>query len=339
MLALEKFAPGRGHVGLVEKDVPRLGAGEVLVEVYGAGVCGTDLHIRDGGYPSDPPVTMGHEVTGVIREVGPGVRQEWAAQRVTCETFYSTCGECPWCREARPNLCPRRRSIGSGANGGFAPLMVVSSSQLHLVPSDIDEHAAALCEPLACVCQSLFDPCVVAAGDDVLITGPGTMGLLAAQVARACGGRPFVLGTEADKARLAKASDLGFDVGLITERRAMTALGSRSGPQVVVECSGAGMAMATGLEVIRRGGRYVQIGQTTDRVSVPLALASFKELWVTGGFASTPRSWARAMVLLEGHLIDLACLVSEVVALAEWERVFEDIEAARGLKYVLDPRK
>lgn len=339
MLAVEKTAPGRGNVGLVEKDPPEPSRGEVLVEVVAAGVCGTDLHIVDDSYASRPPVTMGHEVAGVVNKVGPGVDPAWTGCRVSCETFYSTCGVCPWCRDGRPNLCPDRRSIGSGADGGFAPFMVVSSSQLHRLPDYLDEHGAALCEPLACVCQSLCDPNIIAPGDDVLILGPGTMGQLAAQVARACGGHALVVGTQSDHLRLAKARDLGFDVALATDRDAMVALGGGFGPNVVIECSGAGAAMAAGLEVIRRAGRYVQIGLTGDYVSVPLALVSLKELSISGGFASTPRSWARAMTLLERQVIDLASLVSEVAPLGDWERVFADTAAARGLKFVLDPRR
>jgi L-iditol 2-dehydrogenase len=336
--ALEKVAHGHGHVRLTEKDPPEPGPGQALLEVCAAGVCGTDLHIVEDTYSNWPPVTMGHEVSGFVRRVGPGADSSWIGARVSCETFASTCGSCPWCRDGRPNLCPSRRSIGSGADGGFAGFLVVACSQLHRMPEYLGEHAGALCEPLACVCQSLCDPNVVAAGDDVVVMGPGTMGLLAAQVTRACGGTALVAGTDHDEIRLAKARELGFAITLAGDHGAMTALGGGFGPHVVVECSGAEMAMATGLEVVRRGGRYVQIGQTASSVSVPLALVSFKEISVTGGFASTPRSWARAMELLDKRLVLLEPLVSEIAPLQEWERVFAQTSQARGIKYVFDPR-
>jgi L-iditol 2-dehydrogenase len=337
--ALEKAAHGQGHVRLTERDAPVPGPGQALLEVCAAGVCGTDLHIVEDTYSSRPPVTMGHEVSGIVRSVGPGVDTAWIGARVSCETFISTCGACPWCRDGRPNLCPSRRSIGSGADGGFAAFLVVSSSQMHQVPDHLDEHAGALCEPLACVCQALCDPSVVVAGDDVVVMGPGTMGLLAAQVARACGGTVLITGTDRDEVRLAKAGELGFAVALASDRPAMTALGGGFGPHVVVECSGAEKAMATGLDVVRRGGRYVQIGQTADSVSVPLALVSFKEISITGGFASTPQSWSRAMALLDKRLVQLEPLVSEIVPLKDWERVFADTSHGRGVKYVFDPRR
>lgn len=339
MKAVEKSAPGPGHVRLVDKPSARPGPGEALLEVTGAGVCGTDLHIRDDSFASRPPVTMGHEVTGVVREVGDAVDAGWVGARVACETFFSTCGTCPWCRDGRPNLCPSRRSIGSGADGGFAPLMVLPARNLHRVPGWLDEHAAALCEPLACVCQSLADPAVVDPGDDVLVTGPGTMGLLAAQVARAGGGRVTVTGTARDRLRLDAAERLGFAVADAADDEALRALGGGTGPAVVVECSGSGAAMASGLSLVRRGGRYVQIGQRGDAVPVPLALVSFHEIAISGGFASTPHSWRRAMRLLEDRAIDPAPLVSEVSPLDDWERVFAATEAARGIKFVFDPRR
>jgi L-iditol 2-dehydrogenase len=338
LLAVQKSEPGPGHMELVDKAVPVPGPMQVRLEVMGAGVCGTDLHIVEAGYASHPPVTLGHEVSAMVREVGPGVDPSWIGARVSCETFYSTCGVCPWCRDGRPNLCPDRRSIGSGVDGGFAQFLVVFARQLHRIPTNVADHAAALCEPLACVCQSLCDPSIVGPGDDVLVIGPGTMGLLAAQVSRACGGRVLVIGTDRDRIRLDKALELGFEVGPAGDQAPTSGRADGYGPHVVIECSGSGAAMSAGLNAVRRGGHYVQIGQTADPVTVPLALVSFKEISITGGFASTPRSWRRAMNLLERDLVALEPLVSNISSLNDWERVFKNTGDARGIKYVFDPR-
>lgn len=338
MRALRKRSTEPGDVGIEDVPAPAAGPGQALIEVWAAGICGTDLHISEGSFPSHPPVTMGHEVTGVVAAVGAGVPAEWVGRHVACETFYSTCGICPWCRDGRPNLCPRRRSIGSGADGGFAPWLVVPAHNLHAVPEGVEHRAAALSEPLACVCQSLLDPVRVGPADDVLVTGPGTMGLLSAQVARACGGTVLVVGTDHDQVRLGAARELGFRTALAGDDDAARALGGGWGPHVVIECSGSGRAMAAGLELLRPGGRYVQIGQTDQPAPVRLAQASFHELTITGGFASTPHSWRRAMDLLGRGSVRLEPLVTEAAALTDWERVFADTAAARGIKYLLDPR-
>ena len=118
----------------------------------------------------------------------------WLGERVVSETYFSTCGACRSCREGRINLCLERRSIGSYVDGAFAPSVVVPARNLHRAPAALSSHAAALTEPLACVCQSLLDPPVVSAGDSVLVIGPGAVGLIAAQVARALGAEVEVLG-------------------------------------------------------------------------------------------------------------------------------------------------
>jgi len=338
MKALAKLAPGPGNVGLADRGSRAPGRREVTVEVLGAGVCGTDLHILEDEFRSFPPVTMGHEVSGVVAAVGEGVDEGWLGARVVCETFFSTCGTCDWCRDGRPNLCPERRSIGSGVDGGFAREVVVPVGNLHRIPDWLDEHAAVLAEPLACVCNCLCDPSRVNAGDDVLVIGPGPVGLLAAQVARALGGRVLVTGLSRDEARLAVARRLGLDTAHADAPDALARFQPRLGADVVVECSGSAAGISAGLAAARRGGRYVQVGFTGKPITVSFDEIFFKELAVSSGFASTPQSWRRAMTLIETGAVDVEPLVSEIVALDEWERVFADTRAGRGIKHVFDPR-
>ena len=324
MIGLAKLAPGEGNVDLAERPSRAAGPGEVALDVRAAGVCGTDLHIWLGEYDSVPPVTMGHEVCGTVVECGDGVDDSWLGARVAVETFFSTCGTCAHCRAGKLSVCERRRSIGTHVDGGFAPRLVVPARNLHRVPDGLADAAAALSEPLACVCNSLLDPAAVRPGDDVLVIGPGAIGLIAAQVARACGGRVTVRGTERDGPRLALARELGFETGTLPEA------------DVVVECSGAGPGIADGLRAARRRGRIVQMGLRGADVTIPYDLICFHELTVTAGFASNPQSWRRAMALLPE--VDLAPLVTEVVPLRDWRRAFEASRAADGIKFVLDPR-
>jgi L-iditol 2-dehydrogenase len=335
---LAKLAPGPGNVGLAERDERAPGPGEVAVGVRAAGVCGTDLHIEVDEFASFPPVTMGHEVAGVVTAVGEGVDASWLGARVVCETFFSTCGLCEWCRDGRTNLCPERRSIGSAVDGGFAAQVVVPALNLHRIPDWLEEHAAPLVEPLACVCQCLCDPSAVAPGDEVLVTGAGPVGLLAAQVARALGGDVLVTGHARDTTRLAAARALGFDTAVSDDPQAFARFERRLGADVVVECSGSAEGATACLEAARRGGRYVQIGVFGRPVTVPLDRVFEKELVVTSGFASTPRSWRHALALVERRAVQLEPLVSDVVPLTAWERAFADLRAGRALKIVFDPR-
>ena len=121
MKGVAKLAPGPGHVEYAERPEAVAGPGEVVISLLAAGICGTDLHIEAGEYPSVPPVTMGHEFCGVVAELGAGVDSSWVGARVTSETFFSTCGECRWCRAGRPSICPFRTSVGTHVDGAFAP--------------------------------------------------------------------------------------------------------------------------------------------------------------------------------------------------------------------------
>lgn len=334
MKGLAKLAPGIGHVDIADRQERAPGAGEVLIEVRGAGVCGTDLHIEAGEFPSRPPVTMGHEVSGVVAAVGDGVDASWMGARVVCETYYSTCDACEWCRAGRINLCPERRSIGSFVDGAFTQFVIVPAKNLHRCPDWLDEHAAVLVEPLACVCNCLFDPTKVTIGDRVLVAGPGPVGLLAAQVARALGGDVLLLGLPQDEARL----DVARTLGLATSARPETVRAESGGYDVVIECSGTAGGASVCLEMAGRGARYVQVGVFGKDVCVPLDHVFRKELIMTSGSASTPRSWRRALALIEGRRVALEPLVSEIVPLRDWQRVFSDLRRCKGIKVVFDPR-
>ena len=139
-----------------------------------------------------PPVVMGHEVCGRVAARGAGVGTEWDGRRVVAETFFSTCGRCRHCRDGRPNLCRERRSIGSHVNGAMAPFVEVPVANLHGAPEALSDAAASLSEPVACVANSLFGTGpYVEPGQDVLVIGPGAIGLIAAPG----GGGPWSAGS------------------------------------------------------------------------------------------------------------------------------------------------
>ena len=334
-VGLGKLASGPGNLGLREQPVRAPDDGEALLEVIATGICGTDLHIADDEFPSKPPVTMGHEVTGIVDSVGTATDQHLVGRRVACETYFHFCGSCEYCKTGFPNLCAERQSIGSAVDGGFARWLTVPAVNLHVLPDSVGEHAGALAEPLACVCQCLYDPEVVAEGDRVLVIGPGTMGILTAQAAQAAGGDVVLAGLEQDHLRLAIAESLGITSVVAGELPSVAA----EPFDVVCECSGAEAAVSFGLNQIGSHGHYVQIGIFGRAVAVPMDQVLYKEITVTSGNASTPRSWRQAMSLLEEGAIDLDPLVTDVVPLGEWERAFAATRRGHGVKLVLDPRE
>ena len=341
MLALRKLALGDPRLALFDVPEPAPGRGQVVLDVAAAGICGTDVHIMHDEYRSDPPVTLGHEVAGTIAALGDGVRGFEVGQRVVTETYFSTCGRCAHCRTGRPNLCAARRSIGSFEDGGFAPKLLTPATNLHALPDDLGFPEAALVEPLACVVRGLLELNELRAGDRAVVTGPGPIGLLALQVAKAAGARVVVLGTAADGARLELAQRLGAD-GVLTAEAAdvmadaiADALGGE--PDVAIECSGAEPAASLLLQLVRKAGRYVQVGLYGRPVTLDFDQVCYKELRVSGSFATTPSSWHRALVLAGSGAVPLAAIVGATYPLKEWERAFEAVAARTPGKVLLVP--
>lgn len=330
MQAVVKVGPGDDGMALQEVPVPDVGAGMALVRVLAAGICGTDVHIARDEYGNEPPVIMGHEVFGIVESLGDNAGEQGVpGQRVALETYFSTCGQCSYCRSGHINLCPSRRSIGSYENGGFAEYIVVPVQNLHSVPASLRGIEGVLLEPLACVAQCLLDPPIVTAGDQVLVTGPGAMGQLAAQVARAAGATVTLVGLDKDHARLAVAAEIGIH----TTTQATT----HGHYDVVIECSGSAAAAAVALRSVRSRGRYVQVGIFGREVNVPLDLILYKEITVSSGFASTPTSWRRAMMLIESGAVTLSPLITRRIALHDWSSAFADVVAGVGIKTVMVP--
>jgi L-iditol 2-dehydrogenase len=341
MEALMKVAPGVGNVELREIGEPEPGPGQALIEVRAAGICGTDLHIYYDEFRTRPPVVMGHEVAGVVAALGAGVAGVEIGERVTTETYFSTCGACRFCRAGRPNLCVDRMSIGSAVDGGFARYVVVPARNLHRLPEAVDDVAGALTEPLACVVHGALEQAQPLPGDLAVVAGPGAIGLLTLQAVRAAGARVVVLGTGLDERRLELARQLGAEHAVNVERDDPAALVGEltdgRGADVVYECSGAGPAAQQLLRLVRRAGRYAQIGLFGKPVAWDLDQICYKELTVTGSNASTPTAWPRALALLAAGQVRTRPLVSDIFGLREWRQAFDAFEQKRGIKLVLQP--
>ncbi len=342
MNAVRKLARGAGHVAVVDVEEPTAGPGQVVVEVAAAGICGTDLHIVDDEFATEPPVTMGHELAGIVAEVGAGVTGWSVGDRVTSETYFSTCGRCIHCRRGRPNLCSARRSIGSKENGAFAPYLLVPATNLHRVPDALPLEHAALTEPLACTVHGVTDTAGVRAGDRVAITGPGPIGLLALQLTVAAGARAVMLGTGADRDRLALARELGAAAAIDVEQesdvpQAVNDALQADGADVAIECSGAEPAAATLLQVVARGGRFAQMGLYGRRIALDQDVVCYKELTVTGTNASVPTAWPRALRLLADGAVRADRLITHRFDLNAWDEALAVVRSKRGAKVLLRP--
>lgn len=341
MKGVVKYARGDGNVELREMPEPELRPGHVLVEVAACGICGTDLHILHDEYPTRPPVILGHEVGGRVVEVASDVESARVGDRVTAIPYSYTCGECRYCRSGRINLCPNRLSFGSGVNGAMARWLAVPARNLFLLPPNVDEIAGALTEPLACCVRGIVDYARPGPGDVVVVSGPGPIGLLSAMVAKTTGATVVVLGLSVDRRRLDLARRIGIAQVLdVQQTDALTyvrELTDGAGADVVVECAGAEKSAQTCLDLVARGGRYVQIGLFGGPVHFDLTQVAMREVSVAGPFATLPSTWSRTLRLLADGLIDPRLVLTETLPLDAWADGFRMAEAKDAGKIVLRP--
>jgi L-iditol 2-dehydrogenase len=340
MKALVKYAHGEDNVELRERQIPEPGPGEVLIEVKAAGVCGTDIHIyKEDNYPIRPPVTLGHELSGVIRKIGEGVAEIETGLRVTSETYYSTCGHCVYCRTGRKNLCAERRSIGSGVDGAMAEYVVVPAANLHRLPENVSFEEGAMIEPLACCVQAVYDKISLNPSDRVVITGPGTIGLLCLQVVKQFGCATVVTGADGDEERLLLAEKLGADhTAKASEAAALISeITGGFGADVCFECSGAVPAVSMGLEILRKGGRYVQVGLPSKPAPIDMNAVALREYTIVGTNAQKPIYWDAATDLVARGKVDLKPLSAHVHRLTDWEEAFGQVMKGVGFKHILIP--
>lgn len=342
MKAVMKIAPGVGNIELRDIAEPDPAPGQVKIRVHNAGICGTDLHIYKDEFKTQPPVVLGHEIAGEVAGIGDGVENVEIGARVTTETYFYTCGLCRYCRDGHNNLCLSRKSIGSGVNGGFTQYVIVPAGNIHQLPDNVDFQAGALTEPLACVVHGVLNTPTVSPGDIAVIAGPGAIGLLTLQVVKASGATVVMLGTDSDSHRLELARTLGADHIINVQRenplqliRDITPEGF--GADVVYECSGAGPAAQQLLELVRRRGRFVQIGLFGKSIAWDLDQVCYRELTVTGSNASVPSAWLRALQLLQTGQVKTTPLITDVYDVTDWQIAFDGFESRSGIKTLLRP--
>lgn len=342
MRALVKQGVGLEQVVFRDWPRPEPGPGEIVVRVQAAAVCASDIHLWRDEFPCAPPVVLGHEFSGQVAAVGANVTNVRPGDRIVSENNPCACGHCPACRDGLPNVCPAKRAIGFKSDGCFADYVKLPAALVHRVPADLSPVAAALSEPLAVSVHAVEDRCGIDPGDTVVVLGPGAIGLLCAQVARAEGaGRVIVAGTDRDEPqRLACARQLGFETCNVQqddlEARVKTVT-SGFGADVVVEAAGVAPAIATGIRLLRRAGRMVVLGLTgQERITVEWDQLVSKGARVEFSFSSRPRNWVKAMDYLATGKVATLPLVTARARLADWRAVFEAMARQETIRTVFE---
>lgn len=341
MRALVKTARGPGNLEIRDMPEPVCGNRGVKIEIVACGICGTDIHVMKDEFPSKPPVIIGHEFCGTVVETGAAVTRFQPGDRVTAENVCVHCGECYMCTSGHYAICVNRGAQGLDLDGAFTKYIVCDERNVYRIPGSVSFEEGALSEPMVCAVHAVLDQTKVGAGDVVLVSGPGAMGLIAAQAVIAEGGRVILTGTSADAERFKTARNLGIEQVVDVIKEDVPAIVAEAsggdGADVFIECSGAAAAVEMGLKLIRKRGRYTQLGLFGKKVPVDLDALVVKEIALSGSMSHTRNAWKRGLALVGEGKIRLAPLIGPVYDLADWEKGFRDFEERRGIKILLRP--
>jgi threonine 3-dehydrogenase len=332
----------RAEPGLWLEDVPEpsLGINDVMIRVLRTGICGTDLHIHrwDAWAAKTVPVPMviGHEFVGEIIEVGANVSDFFPGQVVSGEG-HVVCGRCRNCLAGRRHLCAFTKGIGVDRPGAFAEYLVLPMTNVWVHTPGIDRDVAAIFDPLGNAVHTALSFPVL--GEDVLVTGAGPIGIMAAAVARHAGAR-FVVITDVNPYRLDLARKMGATSAVNPREKSLTQvqkdLGMREGFDVGLEMSGNPQGFRDMLANMAHGGKIAMLGIPAEEMAIDWNKVIFSMLTIKGIYGREMyETWYKMSVLLESGL-DIRPVITHRFPYAEFERGFEVMRDGNSGRVVLD---
>lgn len=306
---------GERSVEVQERDKPTVGTDQVLVEVHSAGVCGSDAHayMYEDGYEWIPiPRIMGHEYSGTVVEVGADVSEFAVGDHVVEEPVHN-CGSCFQCKNGQPNVCQNFSITGMHRDGAYTEYVAVDEASVHQVPKSIPLDHAAVTEPTSVATRAVLTQSSVTPGDNVLVEGPGPIGVLVATVAASTGANVLVSGLQKDsKQRLPMLEGMGIETVNLNEdsledrRESFT---DGVGFDVVFDTTGHRTGVEMAVEHVRKGGEVVVIGLPGDSSDVFMTPVVRGEITVGTSYGSDWRNFEQAIRLMENGSIEVESIV------------------------------
>ncbi len=331
MQAVRKMKRGKGNVQLVEVPKPEIGSKDVLMKVWAAGVCGSDLNIRDDVHFYDAPVTLGHEYSGIVVEAGSEVTGVKVGDKIVADI------EAPggW--------------LGVEQDGSYAEYMRIPESVVFVCPPDMSLDAAALTEPVVATIHCLQERNNILAGDFVAVVGPGPMGILAVQFAKMRGAKAVALiGKKSDKQRLEVGRKVGADYILVYEdgaREKIFELTNGVGADFVADCAGTESGTQLSIDIVKACnegpgglGRIAAVAMWGRPVTLNLDRVSMGQLNISGGWSwNGHETWKKAIDMLYRGCFDVESIITARYRLDEWEKAFTNLENGLDVKAFIHP--
>lgn len=323
-----------GHLEVMDVEDPTPGPTDVVLEVAGVGICGTDIHVYEGDYTGTTfPLIPGHETSGTVVAVGRDVEMVSVGDPVVVDPTLS-CGHCAYCVSGRYNLCLSWNAMGvTGHDGASAQYVSAPAGNAHVLPPEVDLFQATMIEPLACAVRAL-DRLPRMLGEHYLVYGAGTMGLLIAQLAvRAGAASVSVVDPNDSRQAVARQVGVGAVAGAADELE-------RSDWDVVVDCTGVVAAMEDGLPRVRPGGTFQHFGvaPVDARVSyLPIGVVR-DEINIVGSAASL-FTFRRAVDMFAAGFVDSQPMFSHAFSLDDYGGAMDMFRRGQGRKLQIRPNQ
>ncbi|EMT5587398.1 TPA: L-threonine 3-dehydrogenase [Providencia stuartii] len=339
MKALSKLKAEPG-IWMTEVPKPELGHNDVMIKIRKTAICGTDVHIYNWDEWSQKtipvPMVVGHEYIGEIVEIGQEVKGFKIGDRVSGEG-HITCGHCRNCRGGRTHLC--RNTIGVGVNrpGCFAQYLVLPAFNAFKIPDNIPDEIAAIFDPFGNAVHTALSFDLV--GEDVLVSGAGPIGIMAAAVCRHVGARHVVI-TDINDYRLELAKKMGVtravNVGRENLKDVMKELGMKEGFDVALEVSGSPAAFHSMLDTMNHGGRIALLGIPSSEMAIDWSKVIFKGLFIKGIYGREMfETWYKMATLIQSGL-DLSPIITHQFSIDDFQKGFDVMRSGQSGKVILN---
>ena len=337
-LAVVNYAAEPNSVELREIPKTTIKSDEVLLEVEAVGVCGSDLHMWQGGvsWEMSYPVVLGHEFCGRIREVGNDVQGWQEGDRAVSETSAIIDPRSPLSRRGLYNLDPSRRGYGALVDGAMRKYVAVPQRILHHLPDGVPYEHAALTEPCCVAYNAVVHNGNIRPGDRILVIGPGPIGIFSAHLAKIAGAEVAVAGLASDATRLQVAEKYGC-TPLTDEVEEWARSGDGLGCDGVIDAAGASGALQTAIEVVRPAGWISKVGWGPQPLNFSMDPLVQKNVTLQGSFSHNWPMWETVIAMMASGQLDVTPALGGIWPLEEWHHAFETMHNREIVKAVLTP--
>lgn len=331
-------APGKIEFREIDKPSPK--AGEVLVMIKRIGVCGSDIHVYHGLHPyTGYPVVQGHEVSGIVAEVGKGIQGLNPGEKVVFMPQV-TCGQCYPCQHGMYHICDHLKVMGFQTDGAGQEYFPVAGEKVLKLPESITLDQGAMIEPVAVAVHALRRAGELE-GKKVIVLGAGTIGNLVAQVAQASSAQTVML-TDISEYKLEKARQCGIRLAINTQKEGLDqAILRNFGPDkadLILECVGAQETIDQAIANARKGSTIIVVGVFAKKPTVDLGWVQDRELNVLGTLMYQKNDYERAIELVAGRKLNLDAMITARFAFKDYLSAYQAIEESQGryMKVMID---